>query len=94
MRSRYSAFAHHETAYLLDSWAPETRPMTAGLGDQIWISLTIVDVVRGGPLDQVGEVEFIARYRHGADIGQLTERSTFRRHHGRWVYVDGVVGGR
>src|SRR5215203_3946679 len=58
MRSRYSAFAVGDEAYLLATWAPQTRPDSAGLGDEQWRRLDIHRTERGGPFDTTGVVEF------------------------------------
>lgn len=41
-------------------------------------------------LDTDGVVEFKAHYEGPLGAGALHERSTFRRHNGRWVYVAGA----
>jgi len=92
MRSRYSAFAVGDAAYLERSWHPTTRPREMRLvPDQRWIGLDIVDTDAGGPLDADGIVEFVAHFERGGRAGQLRERSTFTRVDGRWVYVSGQV---
>lgn len=91
MRSRYSAFALGDVAYLLRTWDPSTRPETLTLDPgQRWQRLEIVDTEGGGLLHTEGTVEFRAHYRQGGRRGVLHERSRFRRHDGRWVYLDGV----
>ena len=86
MRSRYAAYVVHDTAYLLRTWHPRTRPvdLDASIGPA-WRGLTVVATADGRECDSVGEVEFEARY----DGGVLRERSQFIRRGGRWVYVDG-----
>ncbi|WP_440711629.1 YchJ family protein [Herbiconiux sp. YIM B11900] len=66
MRSRYSAFAVGDPAYLLATWHPQTRPDAADfvLDDGIrWYRLDIVARSGGGVLDTEGEVEFVAHYK-------------------------------
>lgn len=66
MRSRYTAFATRNAAYLADTLAPEAR--SAGEGDEIveslatreWLNLIILDVARGGAGDRDGFVDFVA----------------------------------
>ncbi|MET8277694.1 YchJ family protein [Micromonospora sp. NPDC005174] len=90
MRSRFSAFALGDTAYLLHSWHSSTRPERLELDrGQRWTRLEIVDTERGGLLDATGTVTFHAHYRDAGRPGTLTERSRFVREDGRWVYVDG-----
>ncbi|MEU3610066.1 YchJ family protein [Streptomyces sp. NPDC035033] len=90
MRSRYSAFAVGDAAYLLRTWAPETRPRTLDLDPGTrWTGLEILDTTGGTAFHQTGTVTFRARYAHGGEAGALHERSRFARHDGAWVYVDG-----
>ena len=50
-----------------------------------------MDTEAGGPDDQEGVVEFIARYRTGGSAHAHHERSRFRRVDGRWYFVDGQM---
>lgn len=87
MRSRYSAFVTGNTAYLLATWHPSTRPATLHLDDSVrWYRLDILATTQGSPLDATGTVEFEAFYRGGSH----REISSFVRERGRWFYVDGV----
>lgn len=81
MRSRYSAFAVGDVAYLLRTWHASTRPARVETGGG-WLRLEVLSS-RGGLLDAEGEVEFRA---HSVD-GVVEERSRFARDAGRWVYV-------
>ncbi|WP_448004344.1 YchJ family protein [Agromyces bauzanensis] len=88
MRSRYSAFVVGDSAYLLATWHPSTRPAELELDPALrWYRLDLVRRERGGPLDRDGVVEFRARYRHDGERGELHEVSTFVRQDGRWRYV-------
>ncbi|QAY64908.1 hypothetical protein ET495_13505 [Xylanimonas allomyrinae] len=94
MRSRYSAFAVGDVAWLRASWHPGTRPATLDLDDDVaWRRLDILAVHAGGPFDDAGEVEFAASWRNPVtgERGRLHERSRFVRENGRWLYVDGDV---
>ena len=89
MRSRYSGYAIGDTAYLLHSWHPDTRPARLVLDpQQRWTRLEIVDTEGGSLFDSTGVVEFRAHHRDRAGAGVLHERSRFSRHDGRWVYLD------
>jgi SEC-C motif-containing protein len=97
MRSRYTAYARGAIDYLIETHDPDTRAAmdvaaaTAWSRDTAWAGLEIVTTTGGGPDDDVGVVEFIAR---GATRGVAfahRERSRFRRVDGRWVYVDGAT---
>lgn len=83
MRSRYTAFVRGDVAHLLRSWAPETRPITVDIDPALrWTGLEVLDVT-------TGVVEFRAAYVRAGVPAVLHERSRFRRHDGRWVYLDG-----
>ncbi len=90
MRSRYSAFAVGDAAYLLATWAPETRPATLELDASVsWFRLDIVGATRGGLSDSEGTVEFVAHSRVDGVAAQQHEISRFAKRSGRWLYVDG-----
>lgn len=90
MRSRYSAFAVGDAAYLLRSWHPGTRPAALDLDDDVrWLHLAVTAVERGGPFDDEGVVAFEAVARADGRRHVQGERSRFVREGGRWVYVDG-----
>lgn len=88
MRSRYSAFAVGDDAYLRRTWHPSTRPRRIALDpEQRWTRLVILAVGAGGLFDSEGTVEFRAR----SSAGELHERSRFVREKGAWLYIDGLV---
>ncbi|WP_073392218.1 YchJ family protein [Jatrophihabitans endophyticus] len=89
MRSRYSAFARGDTAYLLRTWDASTRPRELSLPAGVrWTRLRVLAVEAGGPGDATGTVEFRAHFRQDGEPDALHERSTFRRDaHGHWMYV-------
>lgn len=92
MRSRYSAFAVGDAAYLRATWHPSTRPARLDLGGSPrWLRLEIVATAGGGPFDRDGVVEFRAHHRGPGGRGVLHERSRFVRERGAWLYVDGEI---
>ncbi|WP_026127825.1 YchJ family protein [Nocardiopsis lucentensis] len=91
MRSRYSAFAVGDEAYLLRSWHPDTRPERLDLDPRTrWIGLEILGATGGTPFHTEGTVEFRAVYRERGREGELREHSRFTRHEGAWVYLDAL----
>ncbi|MFD7501869.1 YchJ family protein [Streptomyces sp. NPDC059850] len=94
MRSRYSAFAVRDEAYLLRSWHSTTRPPRLELDPGLrWTRLEILGTTDGSAFHSTGTVEFRAHYVNGGDgggSGQQHENSRFAREGGAWVYVDGV----
>lgn len=97
MRSRYTAFTLGNLDYIDGTHAsdmdePFDRAQGQAMIDEFqWRGLEIVRLKDGGPTDQTGEVEFIARFRSGGQKGIHHERATFKRENGRWVYVDGEI---
>ncbi|MEU9118957.1 YchJ family metal-binding protein [Streptomyces sp. NPDC048506] len=93
MRSRYSAFVVGDTAYLLRTWHPTTRPADLDLDPaQRWTGLDILGATGGTAFHAEGTVEFRAHYSlHGRTDSQY-EHSRFVREHGAWVYLDALPG--
>ena len=89
MRSRYSAVVVGDEDYLFRTWHPRTRPDDLTLPtDRDWTALVVLDTEAGGEDDEVGVVEFEARYVSGGHVGMQHEVSRFERRRGAWVYVD------
>ncbi len=89
MRSRYSAYALDNVAYLLQTWAPATRPRSIILDpDQHWTRLEIIEKEAGSMFDDAGIVGFRAHFTRGAHAHSLLERSRFERVDGAWCYVE------
>lgn len=91
MRSRFSAFAVGDPAYLHATWHRSTQPPRRDLDaatdrDRRWTRLEIVRAT-GGFLDREGTVEFRAHWTGAGGPGVLRETSRFVRNDGRWVYV-------
>jgi SEC-C motif-containing protein len=88
MRSRYSAFAVGDAAYLLHSWHPRTRPAVLELdADQRWFRLDILSTTRGTLLENEGTVEFRAFSKMSGDVVEQHEVSQFVKENGRWFYL-------
>lgn len=88
MRSRYSAYAVRDEAYLLKSWHSSTRPASLGLDRGLrWTGLEIVSATDGSVFHTEGTVEFVASYVDRGTPGSLRENSLFQRENGVWVYV-------
>ncbi|MEV6525945.1 YchJ family protein [Longispora sp. NPDC051575] len=91
MRSRFSAFAVGDVAYLLRSWHPDTRPAELDLDTDLrWVRLDVLAKTGGGLFDAEGTVEFRAHYREGGRPGAMHEHSRFLRDNGNWVYLGPV----
>ncbi|MEU2080744.1 YchJ family metal-binding protein [Streptomyces albus] len=93
MRSRYSAFAVGDAAYLLGTWHPATRPARLDPADgPRWTGLEILDTSGGSAFHGEGTVTFRAHWVTAAgERGTQEERSRFVRVDGAWSYLDGAV---
>ena len=91
MRSRYSAFAVGDRAYLLATWHPSTRPPSLEIDPTVrWTGLDVLATTDGGLLSAEGTVTFRAWYRHEGETGIQHEVSRFVREDGAWRYLDAV----
>lgn len=94
MRARYTAYVRRLRDYLLESWHPSTRPVDFDFKDTDnirWLDLRVKQRTGGGPGDDRGTVEFVARSKTGGRAHRLHELSRFVREHGRWLYLDGEL---
>jgi SEC-C motif-containing protein len=88
MRSRFSAFAVADEAYLLRTWHPTTRPSHVDFDpEQRWSRLEILGTTGGSALHSEGTVEFRAHFSQSGCESALHENSRFVREEGRWVYL-------
>ncbi|SDM76786.1 YchJ family protein [Actinacidiphila guanduensis] len=91
MRSRYSAFAVRDAAYLLRTWAPGTRPPAVDFDPRLrWTGLDILATTDGTAFHTQGTVSFAAHYEIGGERGVQREDSRFVRVQGSWLYVDAI----
>ncbi|MFI6447154.1 YchJ family protein [Kitasatospora sp. NPDC050543] len=94
MRSRFSAFARHDEAYLLRTWHPDTRPREVDFDPELrWVRLEVLDTSDGGPFHAEGTVTFRAHYTEHGRPGAMEEHSHFVRHGGAWVYREAIPAG-
>lgn len=91
MRSRYTAYALGNEAYLQKTWADETRPETVLDGPAIkWLGLKVLSFEQTDAEHAV--VRFVARGRVATGRAfRLAETSRFENRGGVWIYVDGDV---
>ncbi|MDX3234619.1 YchJ family metal-binding protein [Streptomyces sp. ME03-5709C] len=88
MRSRFSAYAVGDAAYVLRTWHPRTRPADLDLGDGLrWERLEILGTTDGTAFHSEGTVAFRAHYSLRGNHDVMEENSRFVRHDGAWVYV-------
>ncbi|HTD04375.1 YchJ family protein [Undibacterium sp.] len=89
MRSRYSAYALGNEAYLRATWHAGTCPPDAIVQDDAakWLGLEVKKHQQQG---DAATVEFVARYKVDGRAHRLHEVSRFVREDGQWLYVDGT----
>ena len=99
MRSRYCAYVLGEIDYITETHDPKRRddhdPEQARKWSEEaeWLGLQILSTEGGGPDDESGQVEFIARFRVEGEEHEHRERSLFVKRGGRWYFRDGKVLG-
>lgn len=101
MRSRYTAYATGNVAYILSTthpssphaeadraaWARSVRAFSEGT---VFVGLEVEFAATTG---DTAQVQFFARLeRDGVDVS-FRERSRFERVGGRWLYIDAVATG-
>ena len=92
MQSRYCAYVLQDESYLRATWALETCPDDLHVDPrQRWLGLKVLAVRDGQAGDDVGIVEFVARFKINGGGHRLHEVSRFQRRGEKWVYVDGDV---
>jgi SEC-C motif-containing protein len=97
MRSRYTAFVRREMAHLEATLAPEKMDefdraeVEASAADLTGLGLEVRATSDGGEGDQIGSVEYVARFKIRGQTHAHHELATFRRDQGRWVYADGQI---
>lgn len=99
MRSRYSAFAKQDVAYLGETLLPGTQDdfdaaqVTEWARTSTWTGLEVRSTGDGASPDEA-YVEFVAKFTmDGKDLVHH-ETGRFVREDGRWWYADGIMGQR
>lgn len=93
MRSRFTAYAMQNEAYLLATWDSDKRPEQIDFSKEEaeWIRLEIIKTKKGREKDSKGIVEFKAYYIQDNEEYVMNEISRFKKQAGRWLYLDGLV---
>ena len=95
MRARYSAHVTVNVDFLYESTHPDYRADYDHKGTKSWAEksewygLEIVGTTAGGPTDDEGEVEFIARFRNEDGTRSHHERGQFKRKRKKWLFTEG-----
>lgn len=93
MRSRYTAYALRDGAYLQATWDITKRPESIDFSRETinWLRLEITETKKGGIKDSKGLVTFKAFYSQDNEEYVMNEISRFTKQGGRWFYLDGVI---
>ncbi|MTI18325.1 zinc chelation protein SecC [Rhodobacteraceae bacterium RKSG542] len=93
MRSRYSAYATKNIAYLKETLWPahqkkfDTEGVILWANESQWLSLEIHSADGAEPDAVKGTVHFTAKYLASGQFGAQEELSLFKKKQGRWYYV-------
>ena len=99
MRARYAAFATGNVDFIHDSHEPSgqedlDREATKAWSEKsTWLGFEILEQEGGGPDDEEGTVEFVARYEIEGKPFEHREVASFQKIDGRYYFVDGVIVG-
>jgi len=93
MRSRFTAYAMQDGAYLLKTWDVSTRPASVDFSKETgeWTCLDIILTKKGARKDSKGLVEFKAYFTVDGEQRVMNEISRFAQKQGHWYYLDGKV---
>jgi len=98
MRARYTAHVVGAMDFIVATHHPATRgeidvdATRRWAAGSDWLGLEVRDVEAGGPDDDTGQVEFVARYRDAERRRHAHhERALFEKYHGQWYFRDAQV---
>jgi SEC-C motif-containing protein len=97
MRARYSAYVGVQMDFVFETTHPDHRQGYDHAGTKEWAEnsewqgLEIVEARKGASEDDVGEVEFIARFKENGAPREHHENAQFRKDGGRWYFTDGSM---
>ncbi|MBI5484609.1 MAG: YchJ family protein [Deltaproteobacteria bacterium] len=97
MRARYSAFVGAQMDFIFDTTHPDHRKGYDHAGTREWAEnsewhgLEIIDTIKGGVDDIVGQVEFIARFSEKGEQREHHENAQFVRENGNWFFSEGSM---
>lgn len=97
MRSRYAALVvgdmnHVERTLTAQAHAEFNRSAVQAMAGSVeWLGLDIRRTEDGGLTDELGDVEFIARFKEGRQDKAHHELAHFSREDSKWLYADGTM---
>jgi SEC-C motif-containing protein len=95
MRARYAAHVLGEVDFILESIHPDHLEGVDRANTELWakeskwLGFELLATDRGGPDDDTGTVDFVARYKLRGVAVAHRERANFEKKDGRWFFVDG-----
>lgn len=90
MRSRYTAFVIENATYLLNTWAPATRPAKLDFAEKIrWLNLNVINSALSSKNEDEGWVEFETSLVTRHDLVKMQEKSYFIKKNNLWLYHSG-----
>jgi len=99
MRSRYTSYALGEIDYIIETTIVEKqkdldkKDLENWAKNLNWISLEILEAKEPLLIENIGKVEFIAKYAYGETTHQHHELSTFEKKDGKWYFKDATFIG-
>ena len=97
MRSRFTAYAKRSYLHLRRSLSKEQqadfseKDAREWAESSEWLGLEVTATEGGGPDDQEGTVDFVARFRTAGEERKHVEKARFVREDGQWVYAGQVI---
>ena len=97
MRARYSAYVGAQMDFIFETTHPDQRQGYDHDGTKEWaessewLGLEIIETKKGGPGDNEGEVEFIARFNEKGAAREHHENAEFKKENGRWYFAEGAM---
>jgi SEC-C motif-containing protein len=94
MRARYTAYALGEVDFIMDTHTPEAakdvdrKSTEAWSKNSNWLGLEVLKTEGGGPDDETGIVEFVARYKIKNVALDHRERAKFEKRGSQWLFAD------
>ena len=95
MRARYTAYVRHEIDFIMDSLSPARKKDTDRKATEEWSQQTqwdglqIISTEKGGPNNEAGQVEFVAKFREKEETKEHHELASFLKLKGSWYFEDG-----
>ena len=97
MRARYTAYVKTEIDFLRDTIAPDQQDefniqdAEDWSKNSEWLGLEILETADGGPDDETGTVEFVARFKQDKKEVRHHELAAFEKIDGKWAFMDGIT---